>query len=221
AAEIFLDICSPRDEIIKSVYQRNECMMNMKRIVLAMHLYEREHGTLPPAFSVDADGKLLHSWRTLLLPYLGDEKLAELYAQIKLDEPWDSEHNRQFHEMNLDIYRCPGAVNNDGEASYAVIVGDELLFGSDGKGRSLANAKRYMIMLVERKEGVCWMRPDAEIPQHDAETGLVNKGIATIGSNHTSGANVAMRDGSVSLISETVNNDAFIEQIRGSEKRLP
>jgi hypothetical protein len=193
----------------------------MKQIVIAMQIYERRHGTLPPAFSVDSEGKPLHSWRVLLLPYLGDESLAELYAQIRLDEPWDSEHNRQFHTRNLDIYRCPGAVKHDGEASYAVIVGEELLFGNDGQGKSLDKFPRHIILLAERKEGVCWMRPDAEIPQYDAETGLVNKGVATIGSNHTGGANIGMRDGCVSFISETVNPNVFVEQIRGSEKRMP
>ena len=219
--DIFIALLVPAVDAANEAYRRIECTMNMKRIVLAMHLYEREHGTLPPAFSVDDEGKPMHSWRTLLLPYLGDDSLAELYAQIKLDEPWDSEHNRQFHTRNLDIYRCPGADKNDGEASYAVIVGDELLFSEDGKGKPLTGFARNMIMLTERKEGVCWMRPDAEIFQNDAETGLVNKGVATIGSNHTGGANIGMRDGSVNFISETTNETVFTEQIRGSEKRMP
>src|SRR5262249_38557599 len=39
------------------------------------------------------DGKPLLSWRMLLLPYL-DQK--ELYKEFKLDEPWDSTHNRKL-----------------------------------------------------------------------------------------------------------------------------
>ena len=187
-----------------------------------MFLYHAEHGTLPPAFTVDENGKPLHSWRTLLLPYLGDESLAELYKQMKLNEPWDSEHNRQFHTQNLDIYRCPSATAyKDGDSNYSVIVGDELLFGSDGKGRSLDGFKRYMFLVVERQEGICWMRPDSDMIQTVAETGAVNGGLASAGSQHTGGCNVALRDGSVTFISTTIDSAHFIELVRGTDKALP
>ena len=45
-----------------------------------------------------------HSWRVLLLPYLGE---AELFARIRLDEPWNSEWNRQFHDQMPAIFRNP------------------------------------------------------------------------------------------------------------------
>ena len=32
------------------------------------------------------------SWRVALLPYVGEGKL---YAEFKLDEPWDSAHNKK------------------------------------------------------------------------------------------------------------------------------
>ena len=56
-----------------------------------MNNYEAQHGCFPPAYSVDKDGRPLHSWRVLLLPYLDEE---ELYKQLRLDEPWDSPHNK-------------------------------------------------------------------------------------------------------------------------------
>ncbi|MCL2120479.1 MAG: DUF1559 domain-containing protein, partial [Planctomycetaceae bacterium] len=60
-ADIFIALFIPAVGTANEAYRRNDCDMNLKRIVLAMHLYEREHGTLPPAFCVDADGKPLHS----------------------------------------------------------------------------------------------------------------------------------------------------------------
>ena len=200
------------------VFRRQTCCFNMKQITLAMLIYERSNGTLPPAFSVDAGGKPLHSWRVLLLPYLGDDSLAELYAQIRLDEPWDSEHNRPFHELNLDIYRCPSAVNNDGETNYSMIVGKDLLFGSDGRGPSLAGVQRDILLITERKEGVCWMRPDAEIPQQAIESNYINKSAVSISSNHTGGVNIAKRDGCVEFVSDTINVNVFREQHLGLEK---
>ena len=220
----FLSLFMPATGAAKEAIRRLECADNLKRIQLAMFLYHAEHGTLPPAFTVDNNGKPLHSWRTLLLPYLGDESLAELYKQMKLDEPWDSEHNRQFHTQNLDIYRCPSATaNKDGDSNYSVIVGDELLFGSDGKGRSLDGFGRYMFLVVERQEGICWMQPDSDMTQTVAETGIVNGGLASAGSKHTGGCNVALRDGSMMFIFEVVGlkPDHFIELVRGTAKELP
>ena len=40
---------------------------------------------------VDKDGKPILSWRVLLLPYIEEGPLANAF---KLDERWDSEHNR-------------------------------------------------------------------------------------------------------------------------------
>ena len=45
----------------------NQCRNNLKQFGLAMLYYEWVHGSLPPAFTVDENGKPLHSWRTLLL----------------------------------------------------------------------------------------------------------------------------------------------------------
>src|SRR5204863_3233790 len=50
--------------------RRSQCKNNLKQIALALRQYEAEYHALPPAYTVDADGKPLHSWRTLILPYL-------------------------------------------------------------------------------------------------------------------------------------------------------
>ena len=218
----------PAVEMVKEAYRRQECAMNMKRIILAMHLYEREHGTLPPTFTIDENGTPLHSWRTLLLPYFGDETLAELYKQMKLDEPWDSEHNRQFHERNLDVYRCPSAAfKYNGETNYSVIVGDDLLFTADGKGQPLDKCGPIMLLLAERKAGVCWMQPDAEIAQADAETGVysefnvVSRPPEPISSNHSGGVNFGLRDGGITFISESIDRNFFRKAIRGEAEERP
>ena len=47
------------------------CVNNLKQIALALHNYEEVYKVLPPAYTVDAQGRPLHSWRTLILPYPG------------------------------------------------------------------------------------------------------------------------------------------------------
>jgi len=53
--------------------------------------YHEDHGHFPAASTYSADGKPLLSWRVALLPYIGHEKL---YREFKLDEAWNSPHNR-------------------------------------------------------------------------------------------------------------------------------
>ena len=50
--------------------RRSQCCNNLKQIALALHNYADEHGEFPPAYTVDEQGQPLHSWRTLILPYL-------------------------------------------------------------------------------------------------------------------------------------------------------
>ena len=127
-----------------------------------MLVYDLRHGTLPAAYTVDANGQPLHSWRVLLLPYVGEEKL---YAQIRLDEPWDSQHNRQFHAAIPSIYRCPTAAwTKQGETTYSVVVGEHTAF-QPGAGKPLDDFGKTLILAVERWEPVCWMDPASELTQ--------------------------------------------------------
>jgi len=75
--------------------RRMQCSSYSKGILLAFHNYSDTHGALPPLYTVDDEGKPLHSWRVLILPFLEQQ---DLYNQIRLDEPWDSEYNKQFHD---------------------------------------------------------------------------------------------------------------------------
>ena len=47
--------------------KRTQCNNNLKQIGLGMENYLVIHGTFPPAYVADADGKAMHSWRVLIL----------------------------------------------------------------------------------------------------------------------------------------------------------
>jgi len=81
--------------------RRMTCSSMLKQITLAFHNYHDAHHSFPPAYTVDANCKPLHSWRVLILPYL--EK-NDLYSKIRLYEPWDSEYNSQFHDQNEPVF---------------------------------------------------------------------------------------------------------------------
>ena len=53
--------------------------------------YEQANGTLPPHYAcADKQGKPIHSWRALIVPYIEFEPLKRL----DLSQPWDSQYNR-------------------------------------------------------------------------------------------------------------------------------
>jgi hypothetical protein len=86
--------------------RRSDCRNNHWQIGLALHNYADAYGSYPPAYTVDAAGKPLHSWRTLILPYLDQQPL---YNQIELSKPWDDPTNSEILKTPLDAYRCPSS----------------------------------------------------------------------------------------------------------------
>ncbi|MEM7313616.1 MAG: DUF1559 domain-containing protein, partial [Planctomycetota bacterium] len=62
------------------------CHSNLTRIGQAMSQYVKEKGHYPPAYVTDDNGKPLYSWRVLLLPYLGEDRL---HTQFDLTKAWD------------------------------------------------------------------------------------------------------------------------------------
>lgn len=71
---------------------------------MALHNYHDEYGSLPPAVVYGDDQRPLHSWRVLLLPYIGEQ---ELYKEFRLDEPWNSEHNLRLLPRMPSSYEAP------------------------------------------------------------------------------------------------------------------
>ena len=84
--------------------RRAQCVNNLKQIALALHNYEQAHKALPPAYTVDAKGRPLHSWRTLILPYLEQEPL---YQTIDLSKPWNDPANAKALETAASRFSLP------------------------------------------------------------------------------------------------------------------
>jgi Protein of unknown function (DUF1559) len=195
------------------------CSDNLRPITLAMLLYEREHGVLPPAYTVDAEGKPLHSWRVVLLPYLGEE---ELYAKLRLDEPWDSEHNRRFHEIAVGFYQCPTAELSLGQTTYSVIVGKTTAFGGP-EGKALDGFGVNLMLVTEREQSVCWMDPGSELSEAVAVEGINCRepGVHGIESHHPGGVQAGFRSGGVRFISETIDRAVLQGLLDGTAEELP
>ena len=175
------------------------CASHLSQIGVAMHQYAAQYGTFPPAYVTDEQGNPMHSWRVLLLPYLGTEGRL-LYEQYDMAEPWDSDFNSQFVGSMPSVYGCPAdAGTGFGETSYLVITGPEFLFDADeGKGvDQIADGASNTLMVVEVSESsVNWLEPN-DLDGSRLTFQVDTAGNDEIGSFHQGGANVLMADGSI------------------------
>ncbi|MGL4942981.1 MAG: DUF1559 domain-containing protein [Thermoguttaceae bacterium] len=138
----------------------------MQELGVALRSYHAAHGTFPPAYTVNENGEPLHSWRTLILPFLGQN---DLYQEICLDEPWDSEHNKQFHKRMRQDFRCPRAPFTTSSSVYKLVFG-----AGTAAGLSLSSFKRSpseVVLLVESWSPVPWMSP-ADFSLDDFKTAI-------------------------------------------------
>ena len=185
--------------------RRLQCSNNLQLIGLAMHNYHAVYGSFPPAYVADAEGRPMHSWRALLLPYLEESTLAERYD---FDQPWDSPDNLDLAQSIPDVYRCPSDdTSTAGETSYVMIVGPHTV--SDGTGVSqladVTDGTSNTILVVETTgSGINWLDPrDLDAKQISF---IINDPIDEgARSEHPLGAHVLFCDGSTMFLSDSLD----------------
>ncbi len=178
--------------------RQNACHAKVERLLGAMEAYRNEHGTLPPAYTVDAQGAAQHSSRMLLLPYLGPESQA-IYQQLKLDEPWDSPHNQLFAGRAPDCFVCPDDQQfSAGDTSYCVVLGESYAFrGPQGVDPAqIRDDPATTLLIVETHgSGINWMQP-RDVTAVDLAQGINSSIRGSCGSRHPGGvATVGTADG--------------------------
>src|SRR5438132_3223723 len=70
----------------------NESRSRLSPVLLAVYAYRDEYGVFPSAAGQVAGGAPLHSWRTLILPYMNPPVVSRAsFQRYDLKEPWNSE----------------------------------------------------------------------------------------------------------------------------------
>ena len=119
----------PAVQQAREAARRAQSKNNMKQLMLALHNYHDRFGHFPARASYDDNGKPLLSWRVHILPYIDAEGL---YKQFKLDEPWDSPHNRPLLDVEMPIFRCPSDKKETKGprwgTNYVAVVGPETVW---------------------------------------------------------------------------------------------
>jgi prepilin-type processing-associated H-X9-DG protein len=181
---------------------------NLKQIGLALHTYADANGGSLPIHAVTAKGlplknpkdRTLLSWRVAILPYIEQQAL---YQEFKLDEPWDSEHNKKLIPKMPTTYAPANKSGKPGETHLQMVIGHKAMQPvgvrmpatfRDGTSNTLA--------VVEAARPVVWTKPDdVMLTDKDMPKDLKKK----FGGLHRNGFNALLWDGSVRFISDSIS----------------
>jgi RNA polymerase sigma factor (sigma-70 family) len=133
---------------------------NLRKVAGGMHAYVESNGRFPAPAIFSADGKPLLSWRVAILPYIGEKSL---HAQFKLDEPWDSPHNKALLEKIPKVFAPIATPPKEPYATfYQGFTGKHAFFeGTRGvKISDISGGTVFTLMVVEAEAAVPWTKPE-------------------------------------------------------------
>jgi hypothetical protein len=185
---------------------------NMKQIGLAFHNYHDTYNHFPAANGNGERGqgkKTGLSWRVHLLPFI---EQSALYQEFRLDEDWDSPHNKALIEKMPDIFKVEG-VDKPGHTSVHVFTGDKTAMGSDvGVGfRDITDGTSNTIMAVVAgpESAEVWTKPGGLEFNHDDP----KKVLGTLGEQFL----VLICDGSVRFLKSSIDDETLRNLIQRND----
>jgi prepilin-type N-terminal cleavage/methylation domain-containing protein/prepilin-type processing-associated H-X9-DG protein len=102
---ILMALLLPAVQKVREAGNRTACLNNLKQLGIALHAYHQDNGCFPPGMIASGsitDAK--HTGLTLLLPYLEQENLRNIYH---LDQPWWDQSNYQAVGTTVRVFLCP------------------------------------------------------------------------------------------------------------------
>jgi hypothetical protein len=143
-----------------------------------------------------------------ILPFIEED---QLYREFRLDEPWDSEHNRRLLSRMPKLFAIPGHGDRDPTRThYQAVVGPQTMweattpspnapFGAKGQTLQGVNDGTSMtILVIESQDSVPWTKP--EDAPFDGRT------LPKLGGLFSAGAHVCMTDGRVHFVRNGINS---------------
>jgi Protein of unknown function (DUF1559) len=180
---------------------------------LAVANYHETYDCFPPAYVADRDGKPMHSWRVLILPYL---EQRDLYRAYNFDEPWNGPNNRKLASRIGNIYLRSGLESDLIQTtSFVAVVGPRTMWpGSKPKSRQdLGDRTHETLMVVEVPDGqILWMEPrDLEF---DSMSFRINDGSGRGLGSRLGGARVVSADGTVRTLPDDFDANKLRAMLR-------
>ncbi|MFM2095341.1 MAG: hypothetical protein RIS70_2465 [Planctomycetota bacterium] len=207
--------------------RNTQSMNNIKQLILALHNFHDSYGHFPAAYQLTKEGKPGLSWRVFMLPFLDQQALFE---QFHLEEPWDSEHNKQLIAKMPDVFRSPGSKADAGKTTYLGNAGESGLFAKPKKGQTKSpppgiginqitdgTSNTAAMIEVSDERAVIWTKPDDFEPDpKDFLRGVVDAASQTF--------HLGLADGSVRTMSKKTPQDllkAIFSRNGGETIQLP
>jgi hypothetical protein len=206
-------ILFPAISSVRTAAARAHEKNNLMQIGIALHNVHDVYGAFPqPAAYRDRNGNPGLSWRVAILPFIEQDPL---FKQFKLDEPWDSPHNKALIPLMPKTYLRPGKEPTaDGITHYLAVTGNSSAFDINhpnvlrrGKNvgpafaagmtvADITDGTSNTILVVTAAQGVPWTKPD----DFDMNAGPIASRLNT----EFAGTNVLMADGSIRFLLPTV-----------------
>jgi hypothetical protein len=217
-------LLSPVVDAAREASRRIACKNQLRQIALALQWYHQANGCFPPAYIADKNGKPMHSWRVLILPYMEAQALYKLY---NFNEPWDGPNNKKLLASRPPVYVCPSDMDAYTRkatcTSYVAVVGSNAAW-SGKEPKKLTGDLSQTIMLVESCDSdIQWTEPkDVSLDALLAGS----PGCVTVSSKHPpdseffhytppAGAHVALADGSVKFLpGDLLASDKFPDMLK-------
>jgi hypothetical protein len=144
---------------MKQAAARAQSTNNLKLLLLAMHNYHDTYKQLPAHAIYSKDGRPLLSWRVAILPFIEQK---QLYDRFRLDEPWDSPHNKQLLSQMPPVYAPVQGGGPPGHTHYQVFTGPNTPFNGTTRVRLHADfpdGTSNTFLIVEANSTVPWTQP--------------------------------------------------------------
>lgn len=199
------------------------CRNSLKTLALSLENYHDAYGCFPPAYVADENGKPMHSWRVLILPFLG---CGDLYQKYRFDEPWNGPNNSKLAKHMPWLYRCPCQETKSSPVTtnYVAVTGPGTMWPGQKTicVRDVTDGTCDTLILVESANcGIHWMEPrDLDLATMPLK---INPSSAPgISGGHPGGAQAALADGSVKLLYDSLPPDAIKALVeRNDGKPIP
>lgn len=161
AIGVFASTAAPAIMTASATAGRMQDQNRLKQLLLAMHNYHDTYRGFPQRAVTTEDGKPLLSWRVAILPFIEQQAL---YEQFRLDEPWDSDHNKTLVEKMPDVFRARGDAPTSTTTRFLAIIGEGALL-DEKETVSLANvtdgtSNTIALVQAAKDKAVPWTKPD-------------------------------------------------------------
>ena len=199
----------PAVDSARTAASRAKSINNLKQLGLAMHNHVSVYGYYPRQAIHGRDGRPFLSRRVALLPYL---QQIPLYNKFKLDEPWDSPHNKALLKYMPLVYMP--AEDRPSIEPYTTFY--QVFVGTNGPvGPMFEPSPRFQLrvagctdgtsgtlLIAEGGTAVPWTKPE-DLPYDPG------KSLPALGGVFKDGAAAAFADGSVKFLTRDVDEETI------------